>query len=458
MITPDETGNYHNPHNILTRIHGKWYDLTEFASKHPGGSTALRLAAGRDATVMFQSQHVFSSNTYMKSVLEKYRIKDKHLCQSLKTLEEIDSERLGHEHGLVDNVYDWPEGGSEFTKEVVGRVKEYFIGEAKRRGISLRESIKATPRRYIEMVGTFAMFLLSLYWFFQGYFITLLVTPAFAWIFAANSFHDAAHYAVSTKPWVNRFVSYLSPYFSSPTTWALQHNVAHHSYTNMAHKDPDVAHASYIRRDHPDFEWLPVHGQQVGFLKFSIHILFAVFGLIFMNEYETYLSGKKSYNESVPIVPQSKTRIAIHLVGRLLTISFIFFWPFFILEQGLGTKLMFSIMPFCLFSLFFMMNTQLNHLVPEALEENSRDFYVHEVLTSNNFGEQSYLHYILSGGLNMQAEHHLFPTVNQCHLMKIQPIVKEVCMKYKVPYHMCDGYFDGMKKYIIHSCNMAKKP
>ena len=41
----------------LTRIHGKVYDLAPFLDRHPGGADLLMLAAGRDATTLFQSYH-----------------------------------------------------------------------------------------------------------------------------------------------------------------------------------------------------------------------------------------------------------------------------------------------------------------------------------------------------------------------------------------------------------------
>lgn len=41
----------------LTMIDGKVYDIKPFLDRHPGGNDLLRLAAGRDATVMFHSYH-----------------------------------------------------------------------------------------------------------------------------------------------------------------------------------------------------------------------------------------------------------------------------------------------------------------------------------------------------------------------------------------------------------------
>ena len=40
----------------------------------------------------------------------------------------------------------------------------------------------------------------------------------------------------------------------------------------------------------------------------------------------------------------------------------------------------------------------------------------------------------LTGGLNQQIEHHLFPTVNHCHLPALRPLVAAAAARHGVPY------------------------
>ena len=42
---------------LLTRTHVKFYDLTEFASRHNGSPNALGLVRDRDGTELFKSYH-----------------------------------------------------------------------------------------------------------------------------------------------------------------------------------------------------------------------------------------------------------------------------------------------------------------------------------------------------------------------------------------------------------------
>lgn len=69
---------------------------------------------------------------------------------------------------------------------------------------------------------------------------------------------------------------------------------------------------------------------------------------------------------------------------------------------------------------------------------------VAQVETSNNFAIDSALWHVLSNGLNLQIEHHLFPGLNHCHLHHIAPIVKTTCQEYGVRYKSYETWTDIM--------------
>jgi hypothetical protein len=135
------------PTQLLTKIHGKWYDLTEFEKRHPGGPVALGLARGRDSTVMFESHHQFANRAVLDAILAKYEI-DASDSKRLQTLEQ--------KHGVVEHNFEWP---SAFGEALKFQVKEYFQGEAKRRNVSLREATKATPARWTEIAILAVLFI-----------------------------------------------------------------------------------------------------------------------------------------------------------------------------------------------------------------------------------------------------------------------------------------------------------
>jgi len=109
-------------------------------------------------------------------------------------------------------------------------------------------------------------------------------------------------------------------------------------------------------------------------------------------------------------------------------------------------------------SFCFMASTQLNHLTPQNIRSSDRNYAKHQVVTSHSFAPYSKLLFYATGGLNLQIEHHLFPTVNHIHLPKLHFIVKTTCAKHNVPYHQSDGFGEALGKYFQHLQEMSVKP
>ena len=67
-------------------------------------------------------------------------------------------------------------------------------------------------------------------------------------------------------------------------------------------------------------------------------------------------------------------------------------------------------------------------------EDDDMDFFRRQVLTARNV-KSSILSDFWYGGLNLQIEHHLFPSMSRNKLKKASLIVKFVCEKYDIPYY-----------------------
>src|SRR5690606_9694258 len=102
--------------------------------------------------------------------------------------------------------------------------------------------------------------------------------------------------------------------------------------------------------------------------------------------------------------------------------------------------------------------TQLNHLTSVNAAASDKDYFKHQVVTSHSFAPESKLVFLLTGGLNLQIEHHLFPAVNHIHLPEIHPIVKRVCEKHGVNYHLSEGMLLALGRYVSHVHEMSKRP
>ena len=60
--------------------------------------------------------------------------------------------------------------------------------------------------------------------------------------------HDAIHGAFSKKKWVNKIMSYsINLIGSNKDMWRIQHNVLHHSFTNIQDHDDDINTPFFLR-------------------------------------------------------------------------------------------------------------------------------------------------------------------------------------------------------------------
>src|SRR5882757_95104 len=74
--------------------------------------------------------------------------------------------------------------------------------------------------------------------------------------------HDANHGAYSKRPWVNTLVgSSLNVVGANVFNWKMQHNVLHHSYTNVHEEDEDISPRGVLRLS-PLSTWTGIHRYQ----------------------------------------------------------------------------------------------------------------------------------------------------------------------------------------------------
>lgn len=430
------------PKVLLTKIHGKWYDLTEFEKRHPGGPVALGLARGRDSTIMFESHHQFANRAVLDAILAKYEI-DATDSKGLKTLEEV--------HGVVEHEFEWP---SAFGEALKFQVKEYFQGEAKRRNVSLREATKATPARWTEIAILAALYISTFSGFFRGDWRFLVLFPLTAWLVGVNTFHDATHFALTSNWRINALVPYVYPFFSSPFVWYHQHNIGHHSYPNVSDRDPDILHHYWMKREHRDVKCCRstristpgVHAILVGScsgVRIDHH------GGSVDAAKQLVQRGGADDGDFWPAQDCALDRAGVddHLHPRVAVR----------VSGFLGQELRFRGVPVSVL-LVFVHDEHADQ--PSAASHFARRrLGLVQAPGSHGagFGVGSKFCHLFSGGLNYQVIHHLFPTVNHCHLPQLQPIVARLCEKYDVAYTTARGYVHAIALHHEHSKSMGVK-
>jgi len=291
--------------------------------------------------------------------------------------------------------------------------------------------------------------------------LNVLLCPAIYWILA-GMFHDGSHFAVSRDWRINWGIQHMynmCRVFSSPYNWLHQHIIGHHMYTNIHNKDPDLNHENNLTNDIKDVairyikntKWTTKHINQEN--RFFQTVSFGLLSLIIVNP--LVLTVTNLYNKCVYKIPTQIKYSILYFIEILFNIYVIFILPFQIWSPFYVVKHV--IIPFFLVSTIFNITASANHLHKDSITGQNKNWYIHQVTTSNNFGSH-WPHYYTSIGLNYQIEHHLFPTVNHCHLRDIQPIVKKLCAKHGIPYHHTSGYKEAIMGVYEHIREMGREP
>jgi fatty acid desaturase len=442
----------------IVKIHNKYYDVTNF--NHPGGPIAIMAANRRDATALFESHHPFSDRDMMDNVLKKYEIhEEREKCEKYLL--------PGENENGDNNLFNWEETlNSEFTLELRDKVKKHFKYQAEERGVSLIEATKATPQRWCEWgaMATATMWSFYTMLYSQSIFwswLNVLLCPAIYWM-SAGMFHDGSHFAVSRDWRINWGIQHMynmCRVFSSPYNWLHQHIIGHHMYTNIHNKDPDLNHENNLTNDIKDVairyikntKWTTKHINQEN--RFFQTVSFGLLSLIIVNP--LVLTVTNLYNKCMYKIPTQIKYSILYFIEILFNIYVIFILPFQIWSPFYVVKHV--IIPFFLVSTIFNITASANHLHKDSITGQNKNWYIHQVTTSNNFGSH-WPHYYTSIGLNYQIEHHLFPTVNHCHLRDIQPIVKKLCAKHGIPYHHTSGYKEAIMGVYEHIREMGREP
>ena len=263
--------------------------------------------------------------------------------------------------------------------------------------------------------------------------------------------HDSNHGSYSSSKKVNKIMADIVNIVGGyDVTWRIQHNVLHHTYTNIEGLDEDIE-AGGLLRFSPHAKKLPLHRFQHiygWFLYCFLTILWVTtkdYQLIFAYEKKGLLKKEKI------TVRKALIELTIYKViyfGYALVLPLIFSgmpWysvvaGFFLLHfvAGLGLS--------CIFQLAHVLESSEFPLPTEEMKmENS--WAIHQLLNTSNFSPRSKWMFWFVGGLNYQVEHHLFPHISHVHYPEISKIVKRVAEQYGVPYKVMPNFVYALREH-----------
>lgn len=347
-----------------------------------------------------------------------------------------------------------PKGEDSFYDAAVTKVAAYF------------EVHQVSPYANTEMwVKTIVM--LALY--FVPY--VLMVTGAGAgnlWLFFGLWFlmgmgmsgigtavmHDANHGTYSPDKKVNNFISHILEIIGGYTvTWKIQHNVLHHTYTNVAGLDEDIDSIILLRFSprQPRY-WF--HRYQYIYAWFFYMIM-----TLFWMTAKDYLQVVRYKQHDLLI----KQKVSLKQALLRITVYKLFYYAYILVLPILfaGQPWYFVVMGFLLMhftaGLFLSCIFQPSHVVEESAfasplqmdgKRHMEDTWaVHEVANTTDFAPHNHILSWFIGGLNYQIEHHLFPGICHVHYTKIAPIVQSVAEDYGLPYHVQPTFLQALRKH-----------
>jgi linoleoyl-CoA desaturase len=328
-------------------------------------------------------------------------------------------------------------GRSDFFTTVNQRVNEYF----KSKNISrygngwmvfktiCMYAIYTTPYILI-MTGTVTNIWLM-------YLLCMIMGMGMAGI-GLSVMHDANHGGYSNKPWLNNLVGYsLNLVGGNAFNWKVQHNVLHHTYTNIHDVDEDISPRGVLRMT-PYGEWKAIHRFQHIYAWFIYGLLTLVWVVS-----KDFMRLIKYQREG--LVKKQKASITtewiILIVSKILYISYIIVLPAIILpvtwwQIAIGFISMHYLAGFILAIIF-----QPAHVIdgteypmPDENGKMENTWAIHQLLTTTNFANNNRVLSWYVGGLNYQVEHHLFPNICHIHYRNISSIVKQTAEEFGLPY------------------------
>ncbi len=262
--------------------------------------------------------------------------------------------------------------------------------------------------------------------------------------------HDANHGAYSKNAVVNNVLGFLSNFLGAyHINWKIQHNVLHHSFTNVEGMDEDIQNP--VMRFSPGQERKPIFKYQAFYAPF-------LYGLMTINWFLVKdIQQLIRYKKKNLISTQGlsfKTAMRKMLFNKLWYITLTLIIPMIVMELPwyqvvLGFLLMQFICGLMLALIFqpahVIENTMYATPSPTGTVENS--WAIHQMLTTTNFANKSRLFSWFIGGLNFQIEHHLFPNICHIHYKRISKIVQETAKEYGVPYYQHKTFASAVKSH-----------
>ncbi len=333
-----------------------------------------------------------------------------------------------------------PKGEESFYDAIKKDVEEYFANNHLSKHANTTMKIKTIVMVSLYFVP-FAVILSGLGavspWLFYGLWITMGIGIVGI---GASVMHDSNHGAYSENGNVNKALGALLNLIGGyDQNWKIQHNILHHTYTNLDGLDEDIEGTVLIRMS-PHRPLWRIHKYQhiYSWFLYSLMNVMWVFvkdyKLIFRYHKNDLLRKQKlTLRKALIEVTVIKSLYLIVTLGVPLLVSGMEVYQvllgFLFMHMVAGLSLA------CIFQPAHVMETSgFEQPSDEMKMENS--WAVHQLLNTTNFAPNSTITSWFIGGLNYQIEHHLFPQICHVHYPELSKIVRKAAEERGLPYNV----------------------
>jgi linoleoyl-CoA desaturase len=337
----------------------------------------------------------------------------------------------------------------QFTATLRKNVNEHF----KTKGVSTKGNWKMLLKSAVMI----SLYLIP--------FILILTLPMSGWLMFPLSvvmgigmagigmgvMHDAVHGSFSNKGWVNKlFGNTIYLLGGNKFNWKIQHNVLHHTYTNIEGHDEDIDPKAVFRMSKRS-PLKKIH-------RFQHLYAFFFYSLMTLSRFTNEFKQLAKYNKKGITAQQGadpRREFNKLVLGKVLYFMIGLALPLIVSPFSWWLVLLGFLTMHLVAGLFMSVVFQMAHVVEEAdqpvpshegIIEN--EWTIHELETTANFARKSRVFGYFIGGLNFQVEHHLFPNICHVHYPEISPIVERTAREFGLRYNENRTFFGAIGSHL----------
>ncbi|MDH5400117.1 MAG: fatty acid desaturase, partial [Cyclobacteriaceae bacterium] len=276
--------------------------------------------------------------------------------------------------------------GDNFYNELSQRVNQYF----RQNNISRNANAEMIIKTIVVMLAYF------------GPYAVIFLFPMPVWLMWAlcvvmgiglagvgmGVMHDANHNSYSSIKWVNTLLGYtLNMVGGNRNNWIIQHNVKHHTFTNVYGEDDDIENGNLIRLSpHAEWSW---HHRFQHFYSWFLYMFGTItwttakdFRQIFRYSRDKYIKSKAEVSKELTLT----------IISKVVYYGYMLFLPILFLDVPFYYVLIGYITHHFTAGIILTVTFQLAHVVEnnQYISKHNSDtledsWAVHQVKTTANF-------------------------------------------------------------------------